>query len=202
LHLDSPEEERIEYLHSIGQHYAEAVKIIDKAEHQVKLGVQLMSLNTVVREALRAIEQELSTDGIELDLRNSLRVTVRVNLWSIVEALVNLLSNAVEAMKKVQVRQLTVTTELSPDKTLACVYIHNTGRLIREKQIANFFQPEYTTKKGADHRGHGIPLAKKAIEIMGGRLELKPHSKGGIEAFVSLPVAGTSPKASAKGDVL
>jgi signal transduction histidine kinase len=127
---------------------------------------------------------------------------VKVDLPRVVEALVNLFSNAIKEMKEAPgPRAVTVRTMLSPDGAYALVVIRNPYPNVTDAQIAKFFELGYTSQRGRNgHLGLGLPLTKKLIEGQNGKLVMKPHPAGGVETTVWLPVAKSAPQQLSKGD--
>jgi signal transduction histidine kinase len=186
LHPDSPPEERAQYLKRIERFYTQALETVRQAGRRGAPGLRREKLRTLVQQAIRFIEPEVPVTGIKVKVANDLPVEVNVDLMSVVSALVNLMSNALEAMNGSGT--LSVSTELSSDRQATIIRIHNTSAPLTETDIARFSQPGVSTKGDEEHLGLGIPLAKQAIEAAGGTLRLNPTTDG-VEAIVSLPLA-------------
>lgn len=202
-HPNCTARERKDYLRFIEEQYSQAVKTIKASADRGMPGVKSEELQIVVRAALRVVEHEITSAKIKTDINTKLSVMVNVDTLLVVGALVNLLSNAAEAMKGVQERRvLTVTTGLFPDEAYALVHIHNSYPTVTAAQIARWFEPAFTTRGRHHHLGLGLTLAKKAIENSGGRLEMTPHPSGGVSATVWLPVAVNHAGPGSNGDQL
>jgi C4-dicarboxylate-specific signal transduction histidine kinase len=191
-HLEAPEEKRIKHIKRIEASASQAMEIINQAAHRGAFARQKVSLRTILRQAYRAIEPEVrgtrvkvKVDGID----DKPSLLLYVDLWSMVSALVNLLSNALDAMKGSGV--LTISTQLAPDGQHGILRIHNTGPLLSNAEISEFFQAGFTTKNDDSHLGLGLPLAKQAIQAAGGTIHMKPSPAGGVEVVVSLPIVNS-----------
>jgi C4-dicarboxylate-specific signal transduction histidine kinase len=177
------------------------VDTIEAAALKGKPGAKSERLQTVVRAALRVVEQEIADAGIKTTFHTKSPVKVNVDTLLIVGALVNLLSNAIEAMRGAEgTKVLTVLTGLSPDKAFAQVQINNSFPNVTAAQITQWFEHKYTTKDRHHHLGLGLPLAKKVIENSGGRFRMSPHADGGVSAVIWLPVTGSSARPQSNGD--
>ncbi len=187
-HPDSSPEERANRLRRIETFYNQALETIQRAGRRGGPGkVRPEKLHTLVREAFRFVEPEIAGSRVKVKINNELRVMVVVDLWAIVGALINLVSNALDATEGAGV--LSISTSLSDDERTAFIRIHNTCAVApTEADIARYFHPGHTEKGGDSHLGLGLPLAKQAIESAGGTLLLRPASEG-VEAIVALPVA-------------
>ncbi|MGE0127772.1 MAG: FIST N-terminal domain-containing protein [Blastocatellales bacterium] len=188
LHPDSPPDERAQYLRQIERFYTQALETIRQAGRRGTLGLRREKLRTLVHQAVRFIEPKIPVAGVKVKITNNLPVEVNVDPMSVVGALVNLLSNAIEAMNGSGT--LTVSTDLSPDRQAAIIRIHNSSAPLTETDMALFFQPGVSTKSDEEHLGLGIPMAKQAVEAAGGTLRLNPTTDG-VEAIVLIPLADT-----------
>jgi C4-dicarboxylate-specific signal transduction histidine kinase len=186
LHPDSPPDERAQYIRRIEKFYTQALETIQQTGQRGAFGRRRAQLRALVQQAIDFIGSEIPATGVEVKVTNNLLVEVNVDLMSVVGALVNLLSNALEAINGSGM--MSVSTGISSDRQAAIIRIYNTTTPITEADIARFLQPGISTKSDEDHLGLGIPLAKQAIEAAGGTLRLKPTTEG-VEAFVSLPLA-------------
>jgi signal transduction histidine kinase len=145
-------------------------------------------LRGILNQALRVVAPQVSFSRVNLNLTNEFRLPVNVEVFSLVGALVNLLSNAIEAMEQGQT--LAVSTQRGLDEKSANLRIHNPGRQYSEKELDEFFKVGHTMKGSQGHLGYGLSIAKRAIEASGGKLILLSPASGGVEARVTLPLAG------------
>lgn len=187
LHPNSPVEERDGQLNRIEAAYSQAVETIKQAAYRGVPGPQRIGLRNLIQQTLRVMEPELPIAGVRKHVDNNLNVVVNVDLWSMVGALVNLISNALDAMSGDG--DLRISTSLSTDGQNAVIRIHNTGRRLTVSQIKRILQPGVSTKSSEEHLGLGLPLAKQAVENAGGNLEMYSPETGGVEAVVTLPIS-------------
>jgi len=82
------------------------------------------------------------------------------------QVILNLIVNAIDAMRSVQVRVLTVQTSLIGGR--AHVSIEDTGPGIDDANRERIFKPLYTTKSGG--MGMGLSICRSIIENHGGRI--------------------------------
>ncbi len=111
----------------------------------------------------------------------------RVRVWADKDKLrrvfVNLISNALQAMP--EGGQLQVETAL--EDGFARVSIRDTGAGITPEARAHLFEPYFTTK--SEGTGLGLAISKRAIEEMGGTIELEPRADcSGTVGTVRLPL--------------
>ncbi|MGC8908429.1 MAG: two-component system sensor histidine kinase NtrB [Desulfomonilaceae bacterium] len=109
------------------------------------------------------------------------------------QAILNLLSNALDASPKGSTIQVVV--EESEEEIV--ISISDWGHGIPEHIRERVFEPFYTTKDYGT--GLGLPMALSIIEAHGGSLELGDNTPHGVTALVHLP-KGRSEKSTGKED--
>ncbi len=67
---------------------------------------------------------------------------------------------------------------------LACVHIQDEGPGMTQAQLAQAFDPFYTTRPTGVGTGLGLTVTKAIIEMHGGIVDLRNRASGGLEATV------------------
>lgn len=112
--------------------------------------------------------------------------TVLVDRIQIQQVLINLMRNAMEAMKESEVRELVV--RITPGEGgEAAVEVSDTGGGVPEEVASQLFKPFLTTKPGG--MGVGLSISKRIIESHGGELTMRRNEKGGATFRFTLPAA-------------
>jgi len=102
------------------------------------------------------------------------------------QVLVNLLVNAIDAMREAELRgTIELTAEAVGDRV--CIRVADTGPGIDERVAKEIFRPFVSTK--AAGTGLGLSIAKRIIDQHGGTMELGPRPGGGTVATVVLQTA-------------
>jgi two-component system sensor kinase FixL len=100
------------------------------------------------------------------------------------QVLINLMRNAIEAMRDSDTRELTVRT--APGEAgFVVVEVIDTGPGIAEEVVARLFQPFVTSKAGG--MGIGLSISKRIIEAHGGDIEAVRNDQGGVTFRFTLP---------------
>ncbi|SDA61908.1 PAS domain S-box protein [Mesorhizobium qingshengii] len=102
------------------------------------------------------------------------------------QVLINLMRNAMEAMRDSKRRELTVRTAPDGDGYVA-VEVADTGPGISEDIASRLFQPFVTSK--ASGMGIGLSISKRIIEAHGGTITVRRNNDGGATFRISLPAA-------------
>ncbi len=101
------------------------------------------------------------------------------------QVLINLMRNAMEAMRDSTVKQLTVTTSPAENGRLK-VEVADTGPGIAEDIAPQLFQPFVTSKPNG--MGVGLSISRRIIESHGGELVVRRNEAGGATFTFTLPL--------------
>lgn len=104
----------------------------------------------------------------------------------LMELLVNLLTNAVQAMTG-QSRERRVMVAVAAGETGLGIRVMDSGPGIPRREAAKIFEPFYTTK--GDGSGLGLSICRRIITDHGGTIELTYSSLSGAGFLISLPLA-------------
>lgn len=109
---------------------------------------------------------------------------VRMDPEHLRQVLLNLIRNAVEAMKS----KGAIEVRMRPRGAFVEVVVKDSGPGIDPSMRANLFIPFSTTK--TQGTGLGLAISQRLIESAGGRIELRASSARGTTFAIVLPVAG------------
>lgn len=112
--------------------------------------------------------------------------SVFVDRVQIQQVLINLVRNAGEAMRKSPRQELTLTTSMPSENTIA-VDVADTGPGIAEDIQQQLFQPFVTSKPGG--MGIGLAISKRIIEAHDGEISVSRNANGGATFRFTLPVS-------------
>lgn len=142
-------------------------------------------LNKVVEEATVLATIGAKVDGIDLvyDLAPDLP-PVNIDRIQIQQVVVNLVRNAVEVLRNVDRRVLTVRTRATETGEQEVAVI-DTGPGIPAEIAPQLFSPFVTTKKAG--MGIGLSISLSIIEAHGGRIWAEPNPDGGTAFRFRVP---------------
>ena len=166
------------------------------------LEVKAENISAIAEQSLALVKHELGTHRITVDTEWTRDLP---SLWldpnKIEQVLVNVFMNAIEAMP--QQGTLTVRTfakqldtedvdALPKDKgpqflvgqTVVVVQIDDTGSGIPEENLAKVFEPFFTTKPSGRATGLGLTVARKIVELHGGRITVRNRDEGGTSVTI------------------
>lgn len=172
-------------------------QISELTERMAQIGAQLklfarkssgqivaVPLHGVVDGALEILRPSLRTAGIELTINivpDDLEV--KANHVLLQQVLVNLLSNALQAMDGQDDKQIVLDCRADDDRVV--IAVEDNGPGILEEHLQNIFEPFFTTKKSGQGLGLGLTISDRIIKDLGGQIVLD-RSKNGARFEFSL----------------
>jgi len=105
----------------------------------------------------------------------------------ITQVFLNIIINAIEAMPSGG--DLDLETALAEDGEWALIRFHDTGAGMSAEEIANLFEPFYTTK--AYGTGLGLAISYGIVERHGGTIDVSSQPERGTTFVVRLPLRPT-----------
>jgi len=176
------------------------LKVIDKHAHRAARVTQgLLSFsrpaaahlrpldpNAVIEETLLLIEKQLEKDRIIMERRLAPGLPkVMGNGWQLEEVLLNLVTNARDAMTAGG--RLRVESRLREDGTGVQILIADTGEGMPDELVQRIFDPFFTTKENGT--GLGLSISYGIVKEHGGTLEVESEVAKGTTFTITLPVA-------------
>ncbi len=110
--------------------------------------------------------------------------TVLVDPVQIQQVLINLIRNAMEAMREQDRRELYVRTSIDKKGNII-IEVADTGPGISDEVAAHLFTPFVTTKPGG--MGVGLSISKRIMEAHGGDISVSKNENGGATFRLELP---------------
>ena len=154
--------------------------------------LEMVDLNEVVGEMLMLLRDEVIGYRITMHTELAPKLpTVMIDRVQLQQVFMNLMLNAIEAMKETA-GELTIKSKLSDNGQLL-VSVSDTGIGLPAEKHEQIFDAFFTTKKTGT--GMGLPISKSIIESYGGRLWVSDASERGATFQFTLPMA-TKAKAS------
>jgi two-component system sensor histidine kinase DctS len=149
-------------------------------------------VNRLVRDVVELMEAELRQQQIQLVLRLGDELPgVVVDVVQIQQVLLNLVQNAVDAMRHTEPsrRQLEVSTFLRGDDRVEVV-VSDSGCGVSAEQERQLFAPFFTTKSNGT--GMGLAISRSIVETHDGRIWVKRNRGGGVAICFTLALRNES----------
>ncbi len=152
-----------------------------------------VDLRDALKGALTMMEPQLRTTKVEIT-RNLPRqpVMVMADRLRLEQVIINLLRNALDAMKDVEKRELDLLISEGDEAVLT---VRDNGNGIDD--LDALFEPFYTTKKPGEGVGLGLAISSGIVADLGGRLTARNGETGGAVFEIRLPrIDGGSARAA------
>lgn len=148
-------------------------------------GMEPTSVNSVAENVLALAHKRLQHGNVRVHTSFDPSLPpVPMVADQITQVFLNIVINAIEAMPSGG--DLWLETSLSEDGRWVLTSFRDTGQGMSPEQLANLFEPFYTTK--ADGTGLGLAISYGIIERHGGEIEVSSQLNEGTIFVVKLPV--------------
>ncbi|WP_253650145.1 ATP-binding protein [Vibrio sp. Y29_XK_CS5] len=140
----------------------------------------IASAKELMKPALKSARVTLNTKLIEQD------VEVQINTIQLEQVLVNLLTNAIEATKGQENKQVHLSIEKDIKAELVWIYVDDNGTGLGEFTFSQLCEPFLTTKQNG--LGLGLSISQQILAGMNGKLSAQNREQGGARFSICLPL--------------
>ena len=157
-------------------------------------------LNETVGEVIELMQARAAELGVKLAWqpgRDIPRVTIDPE--GIHRAVLNIVTNAIDACEGAENAQVVVKTEWDASTSTARVAVSDNGVGIDEEDIPSIFQL-FASSKGSRGTGLGLPVSQKIVREHGGKIVVTSRPGHGATFLIELPMAkDADPGGTAEG---
>jgi len=179
-------------LHGVGQ-IGDLVLNLKDFSRLDQAGAQKADLNQLVASALRIANHILRKRGIEVVHQPGELPPVECAPAQINQVLLNLLTNAAQAIEHERGRIVVATRAV---EGRAMVLIQDNGKGIAAEHQARIFDPFFTTKPVGEGTGMGLAISRQIVEQHGGAIRMTSHVGQGTRFVVVLPLRAATQEAA------
>jgi PAS domain S-box-containing protein len=165
-----------------------AADVIDRIRALIKKAPpqkEDLEINEVVLEVIALSRAEIFENGVSVGTKLAGGLpTIRADRVQLQQVILNLIINAVEAMRGVhkEDRELLISTRNEPDGV--CVEVRDSGPGFAPGDLERVFEAFYTTKSSG--LGLGLSICRSIIEAHSGRLWASPNlPRGAVFSFIA-----------------
>lgn len=149
-----------------------------------KTEIQAVDLNALVERTLKLMNKYLQNNGVRANQVQGAVEAVDVNENGMRQVLLNLITNAVQAMPSGG--ELRIETKAVPRGRVR-LEISDTGVGIPSERLGRIFEPFFTTKEPGEGTGLGLSMVHRVVSNAGGNIEVT-SSEAGSTFIIDLPV--------------
>jgi len=187
-----PAEQRNE-MQSILRQAQRAAKLLRGLLRFVRAGEKRsasVNMNDVVRSAIDLVSYRFSIDEISIEGRLDPELpTVVGDANRLEQVIVNLLSNALDALRSVKPpRRLIVDSFMDDTGSRVCVTVTDNGSGVAPEIAQRLFRP-FASTKGIRGTGLGLYISRQLVREAEGELDLVKRAEPGARFLVWLPTA-------------
>ena len=154
----------------------------------------LVDLGRVVAESVAFVDRQAAVANKRIIVEPLPPVQVKADAQMLQQLLLNLLSNALDAIEGVGEVRIVVTSipggqGARGQPGMVQISVADTGYGIPPENLSKVFDPFFTTKEVGKGTGLGLPICQSIVEQHGGRIEIKSEGVGkGTLVTVKLPL--------------
>lgn len=149
--------------------------------------LQEVKPSDIIRRVMRLMSQSFEEEQVHTELQLNEELTLVCDPEQIEQVLLNLVSNAIEAMQESEERKM-LTIVLRRQHPYVLMQIHDTGPGISTKDQEKIFDPFYTTKTAGG--GLGLPTLQGIVLRHKGSVHIEDSTEGNTCFTVLLPIKG------------
>jgi len=143
-----------------------------------------VSLGEAVAHARLIYEARLRDEAVRLDVRIAPGTTVYAESSQLQQVIVNLLGNALDAVRGAHTRTITIAAS-EPDAAGRVRFtIDDTGPGIAPDVLAHLFEPFVTTKPRGQGLGLGLAITSRIVEGFGAKITASNREEGGARIAI------------------
>jgi len=157
-------------------------------------------LNETVGDVVELMQSRAEELGVQLSWQPCESMPrVMIDPEGIHRAVLNIVTNAIDACEGATDPKVCVATEWDPESTIARIRVSDNGVGIDESELATIFQI-FASSKGSRGTGLGLPVSRKIIREHGGNITVSSLPGQGATFLIELPMTRRAdPKGVADG---
>ena len=150
--------------------------------------IENTDLNRIVQDVLELLQGRITDMGVKLETRLAENLpAVPVDPEGLHRALLNIASNALDAVEDRSAPQLGVATVLEGDGQWVRIIVIDNGVGIPTSKLADIFKP-FVSSKGAKGTGLGLAVSRKILREHGGDILVQSQPGKGTKFILRLPL--------------
>jgi two-component system C4-dicarboxylate transport sensor histidine kinase DctB len=130
-----------------------------------------------IGSTLELVRERLQAQGVEVEIEVPEGLRVVCDSFRLEQVLLNLMCNALDAMKDMPTKRLTVRAE--PGDGAVRVSVSDTGTGLSESTLSHLFEPFFSTKPPGEGLGLGLVISSGIVQEFGSSLRASNLPNGG-----------------------
>lgn len=142
-----------------------------------------VQLSSFMDNFLLLIRNDFAKNHIEIVTTLQPGLTVHADPRALQQVLLNIMTNAADAVKNEREPKIIITADRSAGKV--AITVRDNGPGIAEDKLKEIFKPFYTTK--AHGTGLGLVIVKKMLTSMNGSIDIESRPDEGTSIYIAIP---------------
>lgn len=145
------------------------------------------NLNDIVADVVELMKTRAQDEKVDLIWQPSATMPILMfDPEAMHRAILNVVTNAVDACLDREVRRVDVTTLYDPKERMARVRVVDTGSGIEKEDLERIFGV-FVSRKGGRGTGLGLPVSQKILQEHGGRVRVESQPDQGSSFTIEFP---------------
>jgi signal transduction histidine kinase len=178
LGLDDQTKTKLTKINSASERIAKIVKgmkIISSKNDQIEH--EIIKVSKVLEISIDLYEEKFKNETIRFKLENTNDPDIKCNPLQISQILINLVSNAIDALQKLEAEEKYLTIRITEDPVTHSVDIRviNSGPVLENAVSAKIFEPFFSTKSLGKGTGLGLSISSTLAHSNHGNLSYEVY---------------------------
>jgi two-component system C4-dicarboxylate transport sensor histidine kinase DctB len=182
--------ENLQDIDSLTQRMSEIIKQFKDFSRKSSKSLQAVSISLALDNVLSLLDNQLRKNNINFCVHPYDRsLQARAELIRLEQVLVNIISNAIDAMSgKNSDKNLQIFVDKKDTEDNITIHIVDNGIGINDDNKDLIFEPFFTSKKPGSGLGLGLSISYNIVKDFGGNLSYKNNKIDGTEFIIKLKV--------------
>lgn len=140
-----------------------------------------VSLSAAIANVCLLLEHRTSAEGVDVHVDIAEGVRVDCDMNRLEQVLINLATNALDAMAGTAVKVVSISARPSADRLI--VRVADTGPHVPDEVVQHLFEPFFSTKPAGEGLGLGLVISSSIVREFGGQLRVGQSESGLVFEF-------------------
>lgn len=148
---------------------------------------QVTTMQKIMKDAFDIVQETMTSNGIRFELDMSNSVSIKVYKQELVQAVLNILTNANEVFieRKLENAMMSIRTFYNDEDVM--VEIEDNAGGVDIQPLSNIFEPYFSTKKERNGTGLGLYVSKTIIEKQLHGSLVASQTEKGLSFMITIP---------------
>jgi len=149
--------------------------------------IEETDINAVTRDVLELVQGRAKEMSVKLDSKFADLPIIQADPEGLHRAILNIVSNALDAVEERENGQVAVGTKLEVDGEMVLLVVVDNGVGISPERLNDIFKP-FVSSKGSKGTGLGLAVSRKILREHGGDIVVQSQPGKGSRFVLRLPV--------------